>query len=861
MNKAADKSAVDTQELLVALQKTGSYASAANLSLEETVGLISALSEATAASGQNIGNALKSLLAYSSKASSLEMFASLSDEMKAIVDMYEIGNASILDVWEGLADTMTNLSDAQADLLEQWSSESGLETELGAELGDVYKQLTGVYDTAGVYRKNYFIALLNNFDEVKEVMGEISDASGYTAEEQAKYMDTYEAKLNSLQAQWEEFANSEQGLLGIKKFGVDTASLLLSLIDMFGGLRTVVAGLSTLIWLVFGDKIINAAKSLGTAVKNLVTGFNVAAGAARGFQAALGWIGVAVTAISAIWGAIESGINAAKQAAEEAEQAAAQARQESIEAWGEISDNAIKLSELYQEYNKLSDITEKTSTQQKEWASIQNDIVDILGTQAAELSSLTEGTEEYRKKLEELTKEQLNYYALIAQGSANDAKENLKVYGSDLANRTIRFDDSTLAEIARDKGFITAEWFGGDIIALSDNIFEQEKQLQDFATLLNEIGYGDTDIFTNVVNALKNVNDAIDTNLNDLINGEYYPYINENGVVDTQAEFDEVVNQIMEASGATEDWRDEIEGIVEELSDFNNQVDEVLDDQVKKLENLTDEHMDELIEKLKEMRDIEEDSNKLEERKRDILEAQQKVLEKQKALEDAKNNRTIRTFNSATGQFEWTVDQEKIQTAEDELAEAQEELNDAIEAVRNEAWDSVIEELESGNATNESVKEILDEWKAVAELQADADISWYKEIVDAIKSISNVNIGASDISAVSYDNGGIASGLGYMPKATAEPEAINDPVLTAKILSPVSNAEFDRYVKDMGILFNTAREYTNIRPVMQSTVGATTNTTNNNSVSINDLKIGTDMLNAPFIEVLKMATTLVPRRK
>ena len=169
LNKAADKSAVDTADLLVALQKTGSYASAANLSLEETVGLISALSEATAASGQNIGNALKSLFAYSSKATSLEVFASLSDEMKAIVDMYQIGNASILDVWEELADTMTNLSDAQADLLEQWSSESGLETELGAELSDVYDQLTGVYDTAGVYRKNYFIALLNNFDEVKAV--------------------------------------------------------------------------------------------------------------------------------------------------------------------------------------------------------------------------------------------------------------------------------------------------------------------------------------------------------------------------------------------------------------------------------------------------------------------------------------------------------------------------------------------------------------------------------------------------------------------------------------------------------------------------------------------------------------------
>ena len=102
LNKAADKSAVDTQELLVALQKTGSYASAANLSLEETVGLISALSEATAASGQNIGNALKSLFSYTTRDSSLDTFASLSDDMNEVVEQYRLGAKSILDVWEQL---------------------------------------------------------------------------------------------------------------------------------------------------------------------------------------------------------------------------------------------------------------------------------------------------------------------------------------------------------------------------------------------------------------------------------------------------------------------------------------------------------------------------------------------------------------------------------------------------------------------------------------------------------------------------------------------------------------------------------------------------------------------------------------
>ena len=882
LNKAADKSAVDTQELLVALQKTGSYASAANLSLEETVGLISALSEATAASGQNIGNALKSLFAYSSKASSLEMFASLSDEMKAIVDMYQIGDASILDVWEKLAETMGTLTDRQADLLEQWSEESGLETELGAELGDVYKQLTGVYDTAGVYRKNYFIALLNNFDEVKEVMGEISDAAGYTAEEQAKYMDTYEAKLNSLQAQWEEFANSEQGLLGLKKGLLDFASIILTVIDYFGGLQTVVLALSTALWVAFGDKIISAIKSFGTALKSLVTGFNAAAGAARGFQAALGWIGIAVTAISAIWGAIESGINAAKQAEEEARQAA-------YEAWDGVKEQSTELTKLIAQYKELGDIAERSTNQEEEYLNIEEQIVALLGTKAIALSDLTAGTEEYRQKVLETAQDELRTMNLYAQRAANIAQDEFadKEFTSEIDYLTLKeglpfqsnsyqttgYYDVIQAAKKADFNFEGSEnrdfWtLGGreyhEKLQLGDSTFDQAETLKNFAVWLSENGYAQSDMFNEIVSELETRQEAIDNLLNRVAEAETTSYIVNNGFLDSNEDFDAIVNAIISATDATEEWRDEIERLVTDYSGFNKELDETkdnYDDQIKTLENLTDEHMDELIEKLKEMRDIEEDSNKLEERKRDILEAQQKVLEKQKALEDAKNNRTIRTFNSATGQFEWTVDQEKIQTAEDELAEAQEELNDAIEAVRNEAWDSVIEELESGNATNESVKEILDEWKAVAELQADADISWYKEIVDAIKNISNINIGASDISAVSYDNGGIASGLGYMPKATAEPEAVNDPVLTAKILSPVSNAEFDRYVKDMGILFNTAREYTNIRPVMQSTVGATTNTTNNNSVSINGLKIGTDMLNAPFIEVLKMATTLVPRRK
>lgn len=1019
LNKAADKSAVDTADLLVALQKTGSYAAAANLSLEETVGLIAALSKATAASGQNIGNALKSLFAYSSKASSLEMFASLSDEMKAIVDMYEIGNASILDVWEGLADTMTNLSDAQADLLEQWSSESGLETELGSALGDVYEQMSGVWDTAGVYRKNYFIALLNNFDEVYDVMGELSDAAGYTAEEQAKYMDTYEAKLNALNSQWQAMVSDENGWLAFKKFWVDIASGVLTVIDYFGGLQTAVLALSTVLWVAFGDKIINAVKSFGTALKGLITGFTSAASAASAFQAALGWIGIAATAISLIGGAITSSMEAAEQAAEEARQAA-------IDSWNAVSDEAAQLSELYKQYLQLSQITDKTAEQQDEWVTIQENIVDLLGEQAIQLGGLTEGTEEYRQKLIELTQTELQYYAMRAQAASNAYEEefNALSFDTDLGNQVLghiyktdrrsgqMFEkgDYDLYEALLAAGYdigLRAEHDGvnpyGDMYfdAKLDNlsVYEQSDKLFEMAEYLFNNGGGNSDLYDAIFSAYEVRLEAINERIAKEASEAVYGYIAKNGFVDTQAEFDEIVNRIMESTGATEDWRDEIEGLVSDYSGFNKELEETgdnLDDQIKKISTLQDETIDKLIDDLKEIRDLEDQAATLEEKRLDIAEArealaeaetqaaedlakvqekaeearldllekQQAVLEAQKALEEARNNRSVWRYNQSTGQFEWVADESAIKDAEEELqdakddeedarqdyldaladikeqqednaeaiANAQESLQDAIDAfneyIKGQAWDDVISELESGNATNDSIKEILDNWKATAETQAEADTEWYQKIIDAIKNSVDVDITISEntasdtetgtdssrskllerieqaasaarkgdnsqmlalleeaglnndsgkklaalylqenkgplISALessgAFDSGGIASGAGFIAKATSEPETVNYPELTAKILSPVSNAQFDRYVRDMGILFETAKEYTAMRPMVQSTVGNTTTNNTDNSINLNNIKIGSEMLSQPFGKVLGMFG-IVPKK-
>lgn len=832
LNKAADKSAVDTQELLVALQKTGSYAAAANLSLEQTVGLISALSEATAASGQNIGNALKSLFSYTTRESSLDTFASLSADMNKVVEQYRLGAKSILDVWEQLSVEMQSLDAQQADALSQWTESSGLDAELEGELSEIYDSLTGVYDSAGVYRKNYFIALMNNFDEVKEVMGEIEDAAGYTAEEQAKYMDTYEAKLNALQAQWQHLANDEQSWLSIKKGLLDIGNGILQLIERTGGLRTTVLALSTVLWIAFGNKIITAIKSFGLALKNLVTGFKSAATAAQGFQAVLGVIGVIATAISAIVGVIQT----IKEKEEER-------RQASIDAWEAVSKEAGELSNLYKEYQRLDEITNKTADEQKEFASVQENLINLLGTQASELNGLTEGTEEYRQKIEELTKEQLNYYALVAQAAKNAAVEsfNKQFKNSRFITGTFQGKDSREALKQLYANGLEGVGYNRNVLSIftNGNTFETASNLEEIASWLNENGYETAKIFNKVVNALEERKTAINNLISTVANSEVYIFENQNGLIDTEEEFNSVVNSIVEATGATEDWRDEIKSAVKDLIGYNDELDNAndgIDEQIKKIETLTDNALDNLVNKLKEVRDIEKESLELEEKKQAVLEAQQ-------ALEDAKNARGVWRYDASTGQFGWFQDEKAVNDAEEDLNQAVENLNDTVN-------DTIVSELESGNATNESILAIL---AGIASTIDDQGVRDYLNSV--LETIRGQGI---DIGDISYDGGGIARGLGLMPKATSRPETVNDPALTAKILSPTSNAQFDRYVRDMGIMFEQARAYTQA-PVLQSTVGNTTNNNTNNSTYINGVKIGSDMMNKPFGEVLKMVS-LVPNK-
>ncbi len=269
LNKVSDSASVTTEKLLTALQRTGSSADNANLSLDETIGIVTALSKATGRSGENLGTAVNSLIQYSTKAESLRVFAELSEDTAKVVEQYEMGAANILDVWQAVSGVIQDMDARQEELLEgliHSDDIQNLEQELQDELGDIFEQVGDVYGTANTFRKNYFIALLGNMDEVDKAIATASEASGYSAEENQKYMETYAAKVTTLQAKWQELANDEQGLLAVKKGLADMGIGILNAVDAVGGLKTAFGIVGTVALAVFSKKI---ASSIDTAAKNV----------------------------------------------------------------------------------------------------------------------------------------------------------------------------------------------------------------------------------------------------------------------------------------------------------------------------------------------------------------------------------------------------------------------------------------------------------------------------------------------------------------------------------------------------------------------------------------------------------------
>lgn len=138
--------------------------------------------------------------------------------------------------------------------------------------------------------------------------------------------------------------------------------------------------------------------------------------------------------------------------------------------------------------------------------------------------------------------------------------------------------------------------------------------------------------------------------------------------------------------------------------------------------------------------------------KKKELEYEEKILAVQKAqiaLQNAQNERNVRYFNAASGQWEWGANAKNVQSAKEALSKAQEALVDYQEqaawAEFKAAWEYISEQIKSGAITFAEAYQYM--YDKMVEIQDKYDVDMSDVLEESVGSFKGVNKTIKDLDA------------------------------------------------------------------------------------------------------------------
>lgn len=451
INYTADNFAVTSQDLVDGLLRSSSAAKNAKLSFDETIGVLTAMREASGRTGREVGNALNTLITYTQKAQmdgTLEGlgFNVYTDKnkqaLKSVLDMWKEMSAVVTSGNEDIVDALMEQSDATSLLSDEVANYAGLTDEL-AKIRETENQLNKeaitdmekqeIYETGKTLRRNYFIALLNNMNKAQRVTNDLMYAEGHSMNENAKYMDTLTAKYNIFIGSLRELAQQagESGLMDLAKDALDLATGFNQMLKSVGGVETALGIFLSIILQIKSADISKWAEGLYEKVFDVGVSFEKLTLEMKKAQKAGGTFSAIATGITKIpitsWASagilVLTGITAAiKKANEEAEKN----RQEIIENAKAEQQRVKSLSELEAKYNALASVENRTAEQDRAMLETSERLKSSLGDRAKALEGLTVGTGEYNQKLREQIELEENALKNSLTSATNAAKESLE---------------------------------------------------------------------------------------------------------------------------------------------------------------------------------------------------------------------------------------------------------------------------------------------------------------------------------------------------------------------------------------------------------------------------------------------------
>lgn len=190
--------AADTQEIGVAMSKTASIASSANMELETTAALLSQIIETTREAPETAGTAMKTIIARFSEVKELVSQGQLTgeDTEGEIIDVNKIQGAlrSVgISMKEFFAGT-EGLDDVLLKLASKWDTL------------DFTTQRYIATTAAGSRQQSRFIAMMSDYGRTQELVSAAYNSAGASQEQFEKTLDSLEAKLTKLKNAWDQFA-------------------------------------------------------------------------------------------------------------------------------------------------------------------------------------------------------------------------------------------------------------------------------------------------------------------------------------------------------------------------------------------------------------------------------------------------------------------------------------------------------------------------------------------------------------------------------------------------------------------------------------------------------------------------------
>lgn len=185
LNEVANNFAVGTGDLATGLKVVASSSAGMNNSFEQTIGLMTAITEQT----KNASKASRGL-------------NSIMANLAQVLDDASSNGKKITEIFEQLG----------VEMYENGQLKSGYDLLAGlAEKWDTLDNNSQKYiatTVAGTTQLNNFLALMNNFDHAVGATNTALDSQGSAMRENSAYMESIRAKLSQLQSTFQDFANN-----------------------------------------------------------------------------------------------------------------------------------------------------------------------------------------------------------------------------------------------------------------------------------------------------------------------------------------------------------------------------------------------------------------------------------------------------------------------------------------------------------------------------------------------------------------------------------------------------------------------------------------------------------------------------